>query len=716
MAKSHYKLRSACNTALKRQQVEYTGWYMFISSSGQLHINDTARLSSSPVNGSMARCLSFWYLMYGPDVNTLNVYTKKNSVYGNPVWKHVGTVDSNWHQAVVTLLVNSTYSIVFEGVRGTRFSGVIAIDDITVTDGTCGSASISSCTFEDPVYADSSKHMMIILIGHERVSPQLLMALVQLQITHLAPVEPLTACGQSYTGRVQVLHVHRASLPQHPGNRARLISPSQPATSGSCLRFWYYMYGHTMGTLSVYLRSGGQLINTIFNISGNQGNRWIQAEITVHSSGSWEAVFEGVVGSGYSSDIAIDDVSILSGSCGAVSGGCNFDVDMCTWSNVQGDNFDWMRTMGATPTQYTGPSVDHTQDSVEGGFVFIESSAPRVPGDRAWLVSQPFTAFRGSRCLIFWYHMYGSGIGSLNVYLDDTANTSHTKLWMQSDNKGEKWLQGQIPLPSQSKEYQIRFEGVRGQTFFGDIALDDISFTSVPCIYKPPDAQAGLLSATSPAPTSSTLAPFISQSPYDCSFESDYCSWKQDDSDDFDWNRGQGPSGTVATGPFIDHTLNSNNGWYIFIGTAAVQGTRNTAQLVSAQILANSSYCLQFWYYMYGPHIDTLDIYVRQKNGDRGASLWTKSQSQGNHWNYGQVQIAPFSNTVNIVFEAVRGPTFRGYIGLDDIRAVAGSCVATSGLVCDFESGLCGWNQTTADNFDWTLHSGQTSTTNTGPF
>lgn len=111
---------------------------MFISSSGQLHINDTARLSSSPVNGSMARCLSFWYLMYGPDVNTLNVYTKKNSVYGNPVWKHVGTVDSNWHQAVVTLLVNSTYSIVFEGVRGTRFSGVIAIDDITVTDGTCG--------------------------------------------------------------------------------------------------------------------------------------------------------------------------------------------------------------------------------------------------------------------------------------------------------------------------------------------------------------------------------------------------------------------------------------------------------------------------------------------------------------------------------------------------------------------------------------------------
>lgn len=87
-------------------------------------------------------------------------------------------------------------------------------------------------------------------------------------------------------------------------------------------------------------------------------------------------------------------------------------------------------------------------------------------------------------------------------------------------------------------------------------------------------------------------------------------------------------------------------------------------------------------------HLKALDVCwqswifkLKQKNGDRGASLWTKSQSQGNHWNYGQVQIAPFSNTVNIVFEAVRGPTFRGYIGLDDIRAVAGSCVATSEIV-----------------------------------
>lgn len=35
--------------------------------------------------------------------------------------------------------------------------------------------------------------------------------------------------------------------------------------------------------------------------------------------------------------------------------------------------------------------------------------------------------------------------------------------------------------------------------------------------------------------------------------------------------------------------------------------------------------------------------------------------------------------------------------------------------MCDFEASLCGWNQTTADDFDWTIRTGQTSTVNTGP-
>lgn len=46
----------------------------------------------------------------------------------------------------------------------------------------------------------------------------------------------------------------------------------------------------------------------------------------------------------------------------------------------------------------------------------------------------------------------------------------------------------------------------------------------------------------------------VSQSQYDCDFETNYCSWKQDMSDVFNWTRAQGPTGSVNTGPTNDHT------------------------------------------------------------------------------------------------------------------------------------------------------------------
>ena len=47
-----------------------------------------------------------------------------------------------------------------------------------------------------------------------------------------------------------------------------------------------------------------------------------------------------------------------------------------------------------------------------GHYVYIETSSPRVKGDKAWLLSQSFNSFSGhGRCMSFWYHMYGTGIG-----------------------------------------------------------------------------------------------------------------------------------------------------------------------------------------------------------------------------------------------------------------------------------------------------------------
>jgi len=36
-------------------------------------------------------------------------------------------------------------------------------------------------------------------------------------------------------------------------------------------------------------------------------------------------------------------------------------------------------------------------------------------------------------------------------------------------------------------------------------------------------------------------------------------------------------------------------------------------------------------------------------------------------------------------------------------------------VTCDFDIDLCAWKQSTTDNFDWSLQSGPTLTTQTGP-
>ena len=51
-----------------------------------------------------------------------------------------------------------------------------------------------------------------------------------------------------------------------------------------------------------------------------------------------------------------------------------------------------------------------------GWYIYIESSKPRKKGDKAILVSQPFKS-NTIYCFMFYYHMYGTTLGKLNVIL-----------------------------------------------------------------------------------------------------------------------------------------------------------------------------------------------------------------------------------------------------------------------------------------------------------
>ncbi|XP_067879282.1 uncharacterized protein [Heterodontus francisci] len=106
-----------------------------------------------------------------------------------------------------------------------------------------------------------------------------------------------------------------ASYPQQSGEQAALISPL--LRGQKCLAFWYNMFGKHMGSLNVFLKyENSPHWHKLWSVSGNQGRRWLNAEIDIFTNGEmYRVIIEGVLGLNYQSDAAIDDVHIYRSSC-----------------------------------------------------------------------------------------------------------------------------------------------------------------------------------------------------------------------------------------------------------------------------------------------------------------------------------------------------------------------------------------------------------------
>ena len=88
-----------------------------------------------------------------------------------------------------------------------------------------------------------------------------------------------------------------------------------------------------------------------------------------------------------------------------------------------------------------------------GYYMYIETSLPRQVNDVAVLYS-PFYRAPSPTCqMSFWYHMYGSTVGRLNV--SAVAQTSTTVLWTRAGNQGNSWKSATISLGSIHSIFQV---------------------------------------------------------------------------------------------------------------------------------------------------------------------------------------------------------------------------------------------------------------------
>ncbi|KAM6989301.1 uncharacterized protein LKV04_008985 [Tautogolabrus adspersus] len=333
------------------------------------------------------------------------------------------------------------------------------------------------------------------------------------------------------------------------GDSARLISSTCHFNGPLCLHFWYHMYGSSSAmALNIFLLKGNKATK-LWSLMNNQGPEWHPVNVDIKVSGPFQIIVEAIRGSNDQSDVAFDDISIHFGSCSGIfpdliSGTtlpsttaeilpshthqppvetvtlpptveatthlvtvdnvtkdshnrplphpvcqlqCNFEQDLCQWSQLLADVFDWTRHSGATPTMMTGPSSDHTTG--DGHYLYIEANGVSH-GDTARLISSECVN-SGPQCLQFWYHMYGSAdTMGLHVYLlqDRLANAV---LWKRND-QGNMWHLAQVDLTT-TGPFQIIFEGRRGSNDQSDVAIDDVSLHYGHC--------ADLAKPVTPAPT-----------------------------------------------------------------------------------------------------------------------------------------------------------------------------------------------------------------------
>lgn len=78
-----------------------------------------------------------------------------------------------------------------------------------------------------------------------------------------------------------------------------------------------------------------------------------------------------------------------------------------------------------------------------GYFMYIEASLMR-PGHKARLLTSDLRGSSSPQCLVFYYHMYGSGTGILSVLLRQGAGDSDTVLWRKRGEQTISWTRAMV--------------------------------------------------------------------------------------------------------------------------------------------------------------------------------------------------------------------------------------------------------------------------------
>ena len=448
----------------------------------------------------------------------------------------------------------------------------------------------------------------------------------------------------------------------------------------------------------------------------------------------------------------------------------SFEAGFGSWNNIGGDNFDWSRLSGATPSADTGPA-----SADDGSFyIYTEASDPNNPAQSAFLeLSFDFTGL-ADPSFSFSYHMFGGTMGTL--YLDVNGITIWSVTGQQQSAENDPWTQVDLDLTAFANtcNVTVQFRGVTGLTFQSDIAVDNISCTNT-CTVTPgtatvsPEAictpgggsanlalsghdsgttlqwqqstdginYSNMAGDTTSNFTTPTLTPTqvyyfrcavtnsctsysdtaqvsvgtgggtINTFPYTENFDVSLGSWNNPVGDDFDWTRNLGGTPSVGTGPTDD---NGGGGSYVYTEASDPNNPGKTAFLdATADFTSLTTPQISFYYHMFGPAMGTLYV---EANGTQVWSITGGQQAaQGDAYIQVKVDLSAYAGDclVNLRIGGVTGGTWESDVAIDDVQicdAPMTSALTGPDSVCTNDPAVYSVVNTPGNTYAWVISGG----------
>ncbi|XP_015752026.1 PREDICTED: MAM and LDL-receptor class A domain-containing protein 1-like [Acropora digitifera] len=626
------------NTGPQNDHTTGNGRYAYIETSSPRRYGQKARLISGPFSG--AQCLEFAYSMVGSTIEKLSVY---HLVHGTEMetWSKEGRQrGSYWHTDNITLYGNNYY-IIFEATVGRSYTGDIAIDDIHSETGPCKGFQLSlpndtetkstgKCNFNLGLCDWATD-----LTGADKLP-------WSLSVFQRMSGKKESGISRQDHGKALGGQFAFARQTSRQAKTSRLISSK--VCGKKCVEFFYFMENFK---------------NSEFKLSTRKDNK--EDRVWFNSGGGikFEDWTRGLV-----------EINADNGICQEVSSVCKFEKDLCSWTNALNDDGDWKIHKLETPSLHTGPQYDSDGNDY---FIYMEAS-DLLSGQSVRLESKEFFT---PICLHFHYHMYGRDIRELKLEQRNLKDNSTKVLWSKKGEQEDYWHSGLQDF--YGEHYTVSFAAVRGDSPLGDIALDEISINEV--------KDCKVLNKTA-----SSVNGDVASNPQEgnCDFEDNskhFCKWANIRNDDFDWRRFSKRTPSGNTGPSFDHTKGRNkNGHFIYIETSNPR-TRGQKALLLVK-LEGKSFCMRFWYHMYGSGIGSLKIMRVIKNIDDDkipaatdftSIEWQRQGNQGNRWIMAEQDLLVDRKFKRhfihwIAIEGTVGNSYMGDIALDDIEFRDGRC------------------------------------------